>query len=307
MANGTSVEGLRSDLVVERIYGLAAPSGDSWIPLSTALVRPAADLSQPPGAAEIAGRVREDLRGEVRGPRKVTARKIVINSGKTPLVLTALEGDLLLNPEETGLSFLQAETLGGTVRARAMIDLRPELPAFSSAIAFSHLDSNYLLPDDARKKTASNAEDAEMTGDLSLDTPLATGQRELLEGIRLKMNLYKIGPRALERVLFSLDPYERNEKIIGQRKMLRNGTLKWLRAGTVDGAFSLDGEAEVKGVRIALPKVERLRLSELSIKKETTSTVAGIRKLRGLLELLRADMLVVGKDGKVLLKSKKLI
>ena len=115
----------------------------------------------------------------------------------------------------------------------------------------------------------------------------------------MQLNLRKIGADTLERALFSLDPYERNEQIVAQRKLLRQGTLKSLRASTQDGSFGFGGEVQVKGVNVTLPRVERIRLADLQLKKELATTVAGIASARKLLDLLRADTLSTGPKGEI--------
>ncbi|MEI6206615.1 MAG: hypothetical protein WCP20_07530 [Desulfuromonadales bacterium] len=298
LRNGTSVEGLRADLLIDRTYALAKGEAGSWTPLSASLVRPAPEQAAV-GAAEIVNRVREDLRGQERGSRKFTIRRIIANNGKTPIELTSLEGDLLLTPEEIGLSFFQAEMLGGTVRLHGLIDLKSEVPTVSAACSFSNLETFLLLSPEARKQSGKLRQDTEITGEASIDAPLVMGQRELLEGIRMRLNLRKIGADTLERALFGLDPFERNEQLVAQRKMLRQGKLKGLRAGTLDGAFSLDGEIQVKGVDLALPQVERIRLADLPIRKQMAGIVTGVASLRNVLDLVRADTLVVGPQGKI--------
>ena len=115
----------------------------------------------------------------------------------------------------------------------------------------------------------------------------------------MTLNLRKIGANTLERALFGLDPNERNEQIVALRKQLRYGTLQALRANTRDGAFGLEGEVKVKGVNIALPKVERVRLSELPIRKQMAKALTGIASLRKVLDLARADTIIVGPTGKI--------
>ncbi len=303
LANGTTVEGLRSDIEINRVYSLAAASpGESWTPLSTALVRPSAVATANPGAAEIIGRIHNDLRGDIRGVRSFSIRRITTKASGTPLELTALEGDLLFTPEKIGLSFFQADLLGGTILARGVFDLQPEVPVISAASSFSNLDITYLLPKGSRARQGD--QDAEVTGEMSLTAPLTAEQRELFEQLRLAMNVRKIGANTIERALFSLDPYERNEQVVAQRKMLRLGTLKWLRATAVDGAFSMEGEARIKGVSVDLPKVERLRISELPLRQELVKKRASITALRRVLDLVRADTLVVGPKGDVSLQRR---
>ena len=301
LADGTAAEGVFADLLVERSYALSKGEPVGWTPLSTSLVRPAPEPFGGQGAAELVNRVREDLRGEVRGSRRFTARRVAsaAKPGQPPIELTALEGDLLLTPEQVGLSFLQAELLGGTLRLRGLVDLKPEVPVVSAACSFSNLETNLLLPPEQREQTRQRPQDTAVTGEVVFDAPLLTGQRALLEGIRMQLNLRKIGADTLERALFGLDPYERNEQVVAQRKLLRQGTLKRLRAGTQDGSFSFDGEVLVRGVNIALPKTERIRLAELPIQKELAQAVAGVASARKLLDLLRADTLNIGPKGEI--------
>lgn len=302
LANGTKVEGMRSDIAVNRVYSLVELQGDNWTPLSTALVRPAPLSAANPGAAEIVGRINDDLRGDVNGSRSFSIRRVTTKASGVPLVITALEGDLLFSQEKTGLSFFQADLLGGTILARAVLDLLPEIPNIVAASSFSNLDITHLLPQEAGKRGAD--QDAEITGEMSLTAPLTAEQRELFEQLRLALNIRKIGSNTIERALFSLDPYERNEQVVAQRKMLRLGALKWLRANAVDGAFSMEGEAQIKGVAVDLPKVERLRISELPLRQELVKNRKGIMALRDLLNLVRADTLVVGPKGELSLKRR---
>lgn len=302
LANGTTVEGMRSDILISRVYALAQTPAERWTPLSTALVRPGAVSSANPGAAEIVGRINDDLRGDVNGSRSFSIRRITTKANGVPLVLTALEGDLLFTQEKTGLSFFQGDLLGGTILARSVFDLKPEVPVIAAASSFSNLDVTRLLPKDAKGRQGD--QDAEITGEMSLAAPLTAEQRELFEQLRLAVNVRKIGANTIERALFSLDPYERNEQVVAQRKMLKLGGLKGLRANAVDGAFSMEGEAHIKGVTVDLPKVERLRISELPLRQELVKNRKGIAALRGVLDLVRADTLVIGPKGELSLKRR---
>jgi translocation and assembly module TamB len=304
LANGTTVEGVRADLLVDRTFALsqARAGGAKWTPLSVSLVRPLPEQRGIVGGAEIAGRVRDDLGGEELGSRRFTIRRVAARAGGIPVELTSLSGELLLTPERVGLGFFQAELLGGTIRSRGVIDLRPGLPALSAACSFSNLEAALLLPAEVRGKGAAERGATEMSGEVNFEAPLATGERELVEGLRLRLNLHKIGPATLERALFSLDPYERNEQVVAQRKMLRLGSLKRLNGTLLDGSFGLEGEVQVKGVDLALPKVERIRLAELAKGKQLARGVAAVATLRRVLELARADTLLVGPKGEISLK-----
>jgi hypothetical protein len=303
LANGTKVEGVRSTISINRSYDLAARQGQRWTPLSTSLVRPTVAAASTSGAADIITRITEDLRGNLRGARSFSIRRVtVLMPSGVPLVLTSLEGDLLFTREKTGLSFLQADLLGGTILARALFDQQPDVPLLAIGSSFSNLDVTHLLPHDIKKRQA--ARDAEITGEVSLTAPLTPEQRELSEQLRLNLNLRRIGADTLERALFTLDPFERNEQIVALRNMLRLGTLKGLRATAVDGSFGMEGELLVKGVAINLPRVERLRISEFPLRQELSKNRATILAVRRLLDQLRADTLVVGSHGELTLQRR---
>ena len=302
LANGTKIEGLNSDISIDRVYDLAASRSERWTPLSAHLIRPVAMTTVNPGAAEIVGRINDDLRGDASGARSFTIRSITTRVSGVPLVITSLEGDLLFTRQKTGLSFFQGDLLGGTLLARGVFNLQPEIPEIAAASSFSNLDITLLLPKETARQRVD--QDAEITGEISITAPLTTEQRQLFEQMRLVLNVRKIGANTIERALFSLDPYERNEQVVAQRKMLRLGGLKGIRATTVDGAFSMEGEAQIKGVAVDLPKVERVRISELPLRQELYANRSAIKTLRGILDLVRADTLVVGPKGELSLKRR---
>ena len=303
LANGTAVEGIHADVVINRVYGLArVAEKENWLPLSASLVRPSPASLAPVGAADIIGRIKNDLHGDVSGSRSFTVRRVLTKVSGVPLELTSLEGDLLFTREKTGLGFFQADLLGGTVLAHGVVDLVPEIPTVSASSSFSHLDISRMQVKQQGKKT--NNEDAEISGEVGLTAPLTPEQRDLFEQLRLAVTIRKIGANTLEQALYALDPNERNEQMVAQRKLLRIGSLKGLRAVAVDGAFSIEGEALVKGAPVDLPKVDRLRISELPLRQDLAAQRGSIMSLRSILDLVRADTLVFGQHGEVTLKRR---
>lgn len=298
---GMAAKGIRADLVLDRSYALAQAKGEEWVPLSTGLVRPAPVAPFGAANSDLAARIYDDLRGLSSGPRKIGVRSASLKSGAVPVEASALEADLLLEPEALGLSYLQAEVGGGTVRARGMIDLSREVPVLTTYFNFSKLDPVLLFPAAGGLRPGG---EGELTGELSLSAPLATEQRALLEGMRLNLNLRRFSSRVLDRALFALDPYQRNEKIVAQRKSLQLADLKGLRVSAVDGALDCEGEVVVKGVDVAIPRIERLRLSELPIQNDLKRLLVSIASSRALLDLARSDTLVIDEKGKPSLKRR---
>lgn len=287
-----AVEGVNGDIHLSRRY-LLTTGGDpaGWNPLSTRLVAPP---SQPQGLSQgIEGRLAGELRGGVAGERRITVRRIVREGGALPLVIGPLEADITLEPTRLGLSYLSTEILGGTLRSTLLLDLRPDLPLFSSSIACSGIETALLT------SSGRGGFESALVGDASLSIPLRTTPREFLEGIRGSVTVRSIGRDALERILFFLDPQEKNEKLVAQRKLLRHGALTFLRSDVADGSLSLSGTGRVAGAEIALPAVERVKLAELPLSGKMAPLMEGIGRLTPLLDLLRADSIDIGGERPV--------
>jgi len=288
-----TVEGVNGEILFSRRYRLVSGSeGGGWDPLSTRVLTPSPPHPTLPLGIE--NRLAGELRGGIAGERRVTVRRITLERGRTPLVIGPLEADLTLEPTRAGLSHFSAEMLGGTIRSTLVLDLRPELPLFSATLACSGLETALLT------SSRGGGYESALAGDASLSVPLRTTPREFLEGIRGGVTIRSIGRDALERLLFSLDPEEKNEKLVSQRKLLRHGTLTFLRSDIADGALSLSGSGVVAGTSITLPSVDRVKLADLPLAGKMTPLMEGIAKLRTVLDLLRGDTIDISSGEKPL-------
>lgn len=301
IAKGPQVQGLQAHLNLDRVLQIrsAATARPPWLPLSTSLVQPL----PPPLAAPLPGerrRLHDDLRGSSGGARSLALQSLTLPGLPLPLPLTisALEAELATGQEELGLRFLQAELLDGTLRAGALLDLRPIVPVLSTEALFTNLDLSRL-------KSDITEEESSISGEFSLSVPLHVEERTLLEGLTLAARLRQIGAKTFDRALASLDPYERNEAIMSQRKMLRLGQLQGVEIQVADGAFALNGAVKVKGVAVALPKINRLRLADLSLHKELAPVLTAISAARPPLEFIRADTIAIDAQGQISLRKEE--
>jgi hypothetical protein len=216
------------------------------------------------------------------------------------LTISALEAEIVTGQEEVGMNFLQAELLGGTLRARALLDLRPTVPLFSAEALFTNLDLSHL----GRTVSALRpGAESSISGEGFLRLPLRDEQRALLEGLTLSARLRSIGARSFDQALAGLDPQERNEAIQAQRKRLRHGQLQRIEMQASDGALSLSGAVKVEGVSIALPKIDRLRLTDLPLQQKLAPLLNAISVARPPLELLRADRIDIDAQGEISLRQ----
>jgi hypothetical protein len=302
--DGTELEGLQAHFNLDRTLQISTATSrkERWLPLSTSLVQPR-PLPLPALLEGTRRRLHDDRRGSSGGERSLTIQSLTLPGLSQPLTIRALEAEIVTGQEEVGMSFLQAEFLGGTLRARALLDLFPVVPVLSAEALFTNLDLSQLNRDLA--VSGSIAGESSISGEGFLRVPLLEEQRPLLEGMSLSTRLRQIGAKSFDRVLASLDPYERNEAIQAQRKLLRHGQLQGIEVLAADGALAVSGTVNVQGASIALPRIDRLRLAELPLDKELAPLLTAISTARPPLEFLRADTIVIDAQGEISLRKEE--
>lgn len=304
MAKGEQLQGLQAHVNLDRTLQIrtAATARVHWRPLSTSLVQPL----PPPLAPLLDGerrRLHDDLRGNSGQERSLAIQSLTLPGPAGALTISALEAELVSAPEELGMNFLQAELLGGTLRARALLDLRPAVPTLNAEALFTNLDLSRL--DSGLTATRPGGAESSISGEGSLRLPLLDERRALLEGLSLSARLRSIGAKSFDRALASLDPYERNEAIMAQRKLLRLGQLQGVEVEARDGALSLSGAVSSRGISLALPRIDRLRLADLPLQKELAPLLSAISAARPPLEFVRADTIAIGAQGEISLRQEE--
>ena len=303
IVNGPQLQGLQAHLNLDRAWKIrsAATAWAQWRPLSTSLVQPLPAPLPAPLAGE-RRRLHDDLRGNSSKERSLALQSLLIPGlPGGPLTISSLEADIATGQEEVGMNFLQAELLGGTLRARGLLDLRPIVPVLSAEALVTNLDLNRL--DSTFTELRPGAEESSISGEGFLRVPLLEERHALLEGLTLSARLRSIGARSFDRALASFDPYERNEAIMAQRKLLRHGQLQGVELLAADGALALSGKVKVKGVSIDLPKIERLRLGDLPLQQQLAPVLSAISAARPPLEFIRADTIVIDAQGELSLRK----
>lgn len=301
---GVQLQGLQAHVNLDRTLQIrsAATVRAPWRPLSTSLVQPL----PPPLAPLLEGerrRLHDDLRGNSGQERSLTIQSLTLPGLAGPLTISALEAEIVSGQKELGMNFLQAELLGGTLRSRALLDLRPSVPVLSAEALFTNLDLSHL-GSGLTENQAGGAESS-ISGEGSLRLPLLDERRAFLEGLSLTARLRSIGAKSFDRALASLDPYERNEAIMAQRKLLRLGQLQGVEVEARDGALSLSGVVTSRGISLALPRIDRLRLAELPLQKELAPLLSAISAARPPLEFVRADTIAIGAQGEISLRQEE--
>ena len=232
-----------------------------------------------------------------------------IETGPMPMEIKHAAADLTLENGLPRLNQFRLDVLGGTITG-ALRFSRQEIGqetgqkkqmAVNFNLLFSGINAATLFPDAA---TAASGPENEISGQLALTCPLMTDLQPLLQALVLELDLTHIGATALERFLYALDPSESNETIVSQRKNLRSGTPKWIRIRVQSGHLSLEGEVSVKGVNIRIPSLKRLNIANLTALKPYEAHLRALKPVFNILNILGADMLRVGKDGKIVFKNR---
>jgi len=167
--------------------------------------------------------------------------------------------NILLENNLPSLKNIELELLGGTLLGDAKILKQLAHYYIQSKFSFSGVDIQHLLPAMSQQTDI----DAEVSGVIDVRMPLEDDAIYWLNNVELNIKITHIGARAMERLLFALDPHETNEAIIEQRKLLKSGQPKWVSIVIKNGLLNLYGALDLVSVSIDLPPLERLDLTSL--------------------------------------------
>lgn len=211
---------------------------------------------------------------------------IQLKSGALPLDLR----DVQLRLDTTGplpaLRSFRAGLLGGNLLGSARVRGGRGAYSLEADCAFTGIDPGRLLPDRAVRDLGDQAEAA---GRVTLSVPLTADPELLLRRMSLRADITKVGPRTLERMLYALDPNEQNESIVAQRRLMGMGHPRHVRLGMAYGNLSLSGEVEIKGFRLELPRIDRLPVANLPIRRQLAKALAPVPALVNTLDAASAD------------------
>ncbi|MDH5298504.1 MAG: hypothetical protein OEV91_05750, partial [Desulfobulbaceae bacterium] len=231
--------------------------------------------------------------------RFVNLASLRARGGGKDLTLRDLRLELDTTAELPTLEKFRFDLLGGTVVGSLALTREQDRYFGHTSLNFSGLNTARLLPGFELPP----GKDAEMNGGLVLSLPLATRVRDMLKETTMRLAFSHIGGAALERLLFSLDPYENNESIVAQRQLLAQGSPKWVRLEIDHGFLAIHGEIVAKGMTIRLPDVERINLAELSLVGRLPE-LAAMERVTKVLELLSARTIAVSEEGKLSFEKK---
>ena len=239
-------------------------------------------------------RIKDDLRGRLAPQRSISFDSARFLTGPLPLEIQNHEMELSFVRGLPRIDYFQMDLMGGTVAGTLSLSKDRETFLIRADCSLSGLNASRLLPDVIQ---GISGEEAELSGSLSLSFPMYTNARRLLQDLNMDVTLTHIGSRTLERLLYALDPYESNETIVNQRKLLRLGSPRWIRLVIENGALSLSGQVQVKGISMDLPRIERINLADLPLQGRLEPVLSSMGLIIELLEIISSDSIYIGDDG----------
>lgn len=297
------VNGLRTDLKVDRSYqfrfdkkSVAEKGRTEESALSAEVLK--ADMAKAAGSVDESAAVSgfiDQMQSRYAADHTLSFNSARVATGPLPLNIGACQADLDLSGTPN-LNHFQVDILGGTAMGETSFYRENNEFSLKAKVSFSGIDTRTLFPGVLPE---SKDEDAELTGRLSLALPLTTSMDIMLQRVILNLRFSHIGARALEWILYSLDPTESDEAIVSLRMLLKTGSPRWISVEIRDGALSLDGEINAKGVPISIPRIERLNIANLSELRKYEKDLAAMQPLVDILKLSLAQIIVITEDGDV--------
>lgn len=206
------------------------------------------------------------------------------------LKLDHIGADLEIIDGYPNLKYFQTDLLGGSIIGALRIFKKDKQFFIKSDLAFTGLDLKKIA---VKGEIRSDPADYSIGGQLAMSFPLSTALRPQMEQLQLELQFSHIGPRALGRMLYLMDPYETNQTIVSQRRILRNGTPRWIEIQVKDGILSLDGEVAMKGINFKIPHLERLNIIDIVARDKFNKNIAFIKPIIDILELATQPSIVL--------------
>jgi len=224
--------------------------------------------------------------------RTIGFSSMYIKKGPLPVRIDTFRADINLEKGLPEIERFQNDIFGGTVSGAVRISKDEGTYFLKADVNFTGIDFETILPGGEKRMPAG---DTEVSGHLKLYIPITDNMDTFLAKTENHLMFTHIGSRALERLLYAMDPYESNEAVVSQRRLLKKGSPKWVELKIKDGSLSIMGELEIEGVDINFPRLERLNITNLSGMEKYAGHLAGLKPVARMLEMASANAIEVGE------------
>jgi len=299
-----NVKSLKTDVDLKKDYHIVgkdktAEDGRRIKPLSVSVLKVEAEpvmgsaFERDPKGAVVAKFIGE-LQNRFAARHAVAFKSAHVGLGPLPLSVDYAMIGFDLNEGLPNSDYFQMDVLGGTVIGSVSILRQDDAFFLQTRLAFSGLNTGRLYPVADPK----DSDDSDLSGRLWVRIPLSSRIDGVLREFQMDLKLSRIGSRALERFFYALDPTESNETIVSQRQLLRLGSPRWISATVKDGNLSLDGEVDAKGISVAMPRLRRLNIANLSALDNYAEHLDRLVPIIKVLKVFSANSIKIGADGR---------
>ncbi|MGB9498758.1 MAG: AsmA family protein [Dissulfuribacterales bacterium] len=219
-------------------------------------------------------------------------KKTDIASGPFPLTIGESQVMLGFNNGLPNLDYFQFDLLDGTINGSLNIFKEHAGFFLNAGLNFSGINTAKIFPDAFLGKDPS---EAKISGSLYAVLPVTDQLKPILENSTIIIEFTRIGSSALERLLYSLDPYENNEAIISQRRILKAGSPKKIRIEIKNGFLSMSGKIAIKALTIDFPRIRRLNIARIPGIAKFEDKLIVLKPIILILEKLSAQTLIISK------------
>lgn len=189
----------------------------------------------------------------------------------------------------------QTELLGGSVVASAAVKRKYPHFFILTRISFSGIDTGRAAGREKGEEAAEN----EISGHLFVEVPVTRDPTLAGSSLLVDLTFSQIGPRAMERLLYAIDPLESNETIVSQRRLLKKGFPRRIHITIKEGNLSLAGEVAIGPVTEKIPPLERLSISNLQGFDSAVSKLTVMDTVSMILEAAGAEGIQPEPEGSV--------
>jgi hypothetical protein len=256
-----------------------------------------------PGHSRTGVGVRQELAGLADGLGALVPPPDSVRLGAlSALGFRLVEGgqvDLAADGARIDVPRILLSVLGGTVSAGCHFGQGPEGREFGARGEFVDVDCRYLLPAQLRNFQGGSS----VSGSFAVTLVLAGPEefaRSPIRDISGRLDLTRIGPRALDRALLALDPAGENPAIVRARLALKVGGPERVRA-RLDRGF-VSAEIDLQGLPVgwlSRYQVPRFSVAQVLGSHLVTSALARAAPLLLLLDIADADAIELPPDGSV--------
>ncbi|MFP4531640.1 MAG: hypothetical protein ACLFNS_03050 [Desulfobacterales bacterium] len=211
-----------------------------------------------------------------------------ITAGGLPIRIGPSRINIALSHGLPAIESLKLDIFGGTLLGDLLIKPQSGGYFLETRINFTGLDAASIFPEAAADLKSGTSE---ISGAIYANIPVAREMENLLENAEVVIEFRRIGSSALERLLYALDPYESNEAIVSQRRLLRMGSPKQVQISIKDGFLSLEGSILIKSVPISIPPLQRLNIARLPGIQAYANSLAVMAPIIQILDLASAETL----------------